>query len=151
MNTNPCVTANTLGRDMTREELVRALRQDLVTEQESIILYEAHSQATNDPSTKAVLDYIIDDEKEHAAMLERLLEHLDTDQALLTVRGRNHTEALLTDKPIDKAVEFAPSEPFTTEGDAEFPGGSFIAAEPTAEDFIDDAGSLGGLKGKGMI
>jgi hypothetical protein len=146
MNTNPFVTVG-LGRAMTREELTRALRQDLVTEQESIILYEAHSQATNDPSTQAVLAYIVDDEKEHAAMLERLLEHL----SLLTVRGRKHTEFLLTGKPIEKAVEFAPSEPFTTEGDAEFPGGSFIAAEPVNEDLIDDAGSLGGLKGRGMI
>jgi rubrerythrin len=176
MNSKP-FSYISLGRKLTKAELARAIRQDIIAENDTIALYEAHCQSTADPSVIAVLDYVIADEKEHSAMLQALLERLDNDQALLTVKGRNHADELFTNKLMDEAIEvapdamIAPSEPFATEGDAEFPGGSFIAAEPAnaddegfsedmihgvigdkaKEDFIDDAGSLGGLKGKGMI
>jgi hypothetical protein len=176
MNSKPFIYTG-LGRKLTKAELARAIRQDIIAENDTIALYEAHCQSTNDPSVIAILDYIISDEKEHSAMLQALLERLDNDQALISVRGYKHANALFTNALMDEAIEvapdamIAPSEPFATEGDAEFPGGSFIAAEPFKEDdegfardmihggssdvanldYVDDAGSVGGTKGKGMI
>jgi len=62
---------------MNKEELIQAIRADIVGELEAIFLYDAHVQATDDPLAKKVLADIRDEEKAHVGELMTLLRHLD--------------------------------------------------------------------------
>jgi len=71
---DPFVT-NRPVRNMTPAELARAIRLDIVAEQEAIALYEAHADAVGDvgPDAARVLRSIAEEEKVHVGELERLL------------------------------------------------------------------------------
>ena len=58
---------------MTPDELVQALRVDIVGEMEAIIGYEAHATATNDARAKKILFHIADEERQHVGELQQLL------------------------------------------------------------------------------
>lgn len=54
-------------------ELFNAIRQDIIAELDAINLYEAHKAASNDPELKKILDHIIEEEKDHATLLQNYL------------------------------------------------------------------------------
>jgi len=99
--TKPFLTAG-LGRLMTKEELARAIRQDIIAENDAIALYEAHIQATDDKAAQAVLQHIVDEEKMHVMELQVLIEHLDTDQKMINVKGKTHAETLIAGGEVEE-------------------------------------------------
>lgn len=94
---------NTMAPDraMTKEEVARAIRQDIAAELDAVTLYEAHIQNTDDEHVQAVLQHIVDEEKTHAAELNALLEYLDNDQKMLNIKGYAHTEALIAGEEVE--------------------------------------------------
>lgn len=56
------------------EEVLTAIRQDIMAELDAINLYSAHMEATQDKDLKKLLLHIIKEEKEHAEELQALLD-----------------------------------------------------------------------------
>ena len=84
-----------VDRKMTDDELIQALREDVVGELEAIMLYDAHVQATDNEKAKAVLSDIRDEEKVHMGELITLIRHLDPDEAEFFKDGEDEVEELL--------------------------------------------------------
>lgn len=101
MMTKPFLTAG-LGRMMTDDEVIRALRQDIIAENDAISLYEAHIMATTNEAVEAVLQHIVDEEKMHVAELHTLLNYLDADQNLINIKGAKHARALIQGGAIEE-------------------------------------------------
>lgn len=70
-----------LGKEMSDQELARAIRLDMEAELDAINLYSNHLQATNNKKAVATLEHIIKEEKEHLKLFEDLLKELDPEQA----------------------------------------------------------------------
>ncbi len=83
---NPFV-AN-VPRQLSAEELVQALRVDLVGEIEAIIGYEAHAMATTDERVKKVLYHIADEEREHVGELQQLIFMLSPNEQEFVEKGK---------------------------------------------------------------
>ena len=82
-------------RKLTDEELVNAIRQDLVGELEAIHEYDAHVQATDNEDAKKVLSDIRDEEREHMGELLELLERLAPDEKGFHDEGRGDVREML--------------------------------------------------------
>lgn len=82
-------------RKLTDEELVNAIRQDIVGELEAIHEYDAHIQATDNKDAKKVLADIRDEEREHMGELLELLERLAPDERGLHDEGRQEVIDML--------------------------------------------------------
>ena len=65
-------TAN-VPKTMNSEELIQALRIDIINEYEAIIGYDSHAAATSDERVKKALYHIAEEEKNHVGELEQLL------------------------------------------------------------------------------
>ena len=74
-------------RKITKEELVRALRQDLAAEHEAVHLYLAHADATDHPLAKAVLIDIANEERVHAGEFARLIALITGDEDAFLAQG----------------------------------------------------------------
>lgn len=70
-----------INKQISKEELVQAIRLDIAGELEAIFLYDAHAQATDDELARKVLSDIRDEEKAHVGELLTLLKHLDPTMA----------------------------------------------------------------------
>jgi uncharacterized protein len=68
-------------RKLTNEELARAIRLNIEAELDAINLYAAHIEATDNEEAKAVLNHVMDEEREHAALFWQLIARLDPAQA----------------------------------------------------------------------
>lgn len=68
-------------RKLSDQELARAIRLDLEAELDAINLYAAHLEATDNEEAKAILRYVMDEEKEHASLFTELIHRLDPQQA----------------------------------------------------------------------
>lgn len=112
MMTKPFLTVG-LGRNMTPGELARAIRQDIIAENDAVALYEAHIEATDDKAVQAVLQHIVDEEKMHIAELTTLLGYLDNNQKLINSKGKNHAKALIAGGRVEE--NFTVSEPISGE------------------------------------
>ena len=75
---NPFQTV--VPRKMSREELIRALRQNIAAEEEAIALYMAHAEATDHPLAKKVLIDVANEEREHVGEFQTLLNILDPEE-----------------------------------------------------------------------
>jgi len=99
--------AGNVPRKLTKEELIQAIRVDIVGELEAIFLYDAHVQATDDPLAKKVLADIRDEEKAHIGELMTLLRHLDPEEAEHFAEGEQEVKEMLEQlniaAPSDKA------------------------------------------------
>lgn len=82
---NPFV-ANSL-KQMNNEELVQALRVDVVGEMEAIIGYEAHVGATSDERVKKILHHIADEERRHVGELQQLIYMLSPNEEQFVKKG----------------------------------------------------------------
>lgn len=84
--TNPFV-AN-VPRQLSTDELLQALRVDIVGEYEAVISYSAHAQATDNQQAKQVLLKLADDERKHIGQLQELLSMLDPTEEQLIGQGK---------------------------------------------------------------
>lgn len=89
-------------RKLTDEELINAIRQDIVGELEAIHEYDAHVQATDNKDAKKVLADIRDEEREHVGELMELLERLAPDEKDLNDEGRDEVREMLDGKSAKK-------------------------------------------------
>ena len=68
---------NSLGREITEQELIRAVRYSIAAEYEAIQLYMQLAEATDNKKAKAVLVDIANEEREHVGEFLTLLKELD--------------------------------------------------------------------------
>ncbi|HVN65845.1 MAG TPA: ferritin-like domain-containing protein [Methanomicrobiales archaeon] len=80
------------GRKLTKEELIRAIRQDLAAEHEAVHLYMAHADATDHPLAKAVLADIANEERVHAGEFARLIALLTGDEDTFLAKGAKEVD-----------------------------------------------------------
>lgn len=78
----------TASRQLSNEELLQAVRADIVGEYEAVIGYEAHALAATDNRVKQILYQIADDEKKHVGQLMELLQLLSPKEQQLIDQGR---------------------------------------------------------------
>jgi rubrerythrin len=91
---------------LTHADLIQAVRLDIVGELEAMYLYDAHSQATDDPVAKKVLADIRDEEREHMGELITLLRYLAPDELDLFLEGQGEVTEMIAGLGIDfKAPE----------------------------------------------
>lgn len=75
------------AQKMTKEDLIRALRQDLAAEEEAAHLYTAHADACENPIAKKILNDISYEEIVHSGEFLRLLDIISEDEGKLIVQG----------------------------------------------------------------
>ncbi len=66
---------------LTLEEDLEMLREDLVGELQAINQYQEHIESLESEEAVTTLEHIIEDEKEHVAELVKLIQNLDPVQA----------------------------------------------------------------------
>jgi uncharacterized protein len=86
-----------VGRKLTTEELIQAIRLDIAGELEAIYVYDAHVQATDDEIAKKVISDIRDEEKAHVGELMTLLKVLDPKEAELFTSGETEVREMLSE------------------------------------------------------
>ena len=96
----------TPGRKLTAREIIRALRLALAGEEEAVHLYNAITDATDDPLTKAVMEDLADEERVHVGELQRLLNILLPDEAKNLAQGAAEVNRIAA-KAKGKAVKDA--------------------------------------------
>lgn len=79
---------------LSRDELIRALRLGIASEQEAITLYTAQAQAAADPLARKVLLSIADEERVHAGELQALIGMLDPEENKLLEEGKREVDDL---------------------------------------------------------
>lgn len=89
--------AGNVPRKLTKEELIQAIRLDIVGELEAIFVYDAHVQATDDPVAKRIISDIRDEEKAHIGELMTLLRHLDPQEAVHFAEGEEEVKEMLAE------------------------------------------------------
>lgn len=95
--------AGNVPRKLTKEELIQAIRLDIVGELEAIFVYDAHVQATDDPVAKRIISDIRDEEKAHIGELMTLLRHLDPQEAIHFAEGEEEVKEMLAELNISAA------------------------------------------------
>ena len=95
--------ANLSGQNLSRYDLIRAVRTDIVGELEAIFRYDAHANATDDPVVKAVLADIRDEEKAHIGELMTLLKYLDPSEAEHLAEGEGEVKEMMEQLGINPA------------------------------------------------
>ncbi|MGB9768671.1 ferritin family protein [Dictyoglomus turgidum] len=83
-----------VGRKISKEELIRAIRLFVAAEYEAIQLYEEIAEATNDPLAKKVLYDIANEEKVHAGEFLTLLKELDKEEESFYKKGEKEVEEM---------------------------------------------------------
>ncbi len=66
---------------LTLEEDLEMLREDLIGELQAINQYQEHIESLESEEAVTTLEHIIEDEKEHVAELIKLIQNLDPVQA----------------------------------------------------------------------
>jgi len=61
---------------LTKEELIVAIRQSIIAEQDAVALYERFAHATEDSRAKEVFLHVAKEEKHHLGEFQELLERL---------------------------------------------------------------------------
>jgi rubrerythrin len=102
MPQTPPFHSMTPPRKLTDSELARAIRLNIEAELDAINLYAAHIDSTDNPEAKAIIQHVMDEEREHASLFWELIKRLDAAQAKhdgeaaakyrLIVSGASHEE-----------------------------------------------------------
>lgn len=61
---------------LSQEELISAVRQSIIAEQDAIILYETYINSTDNEKFKQVFEHVVEEEKHHLGEFQELLERL---------------------------------------------------------------------------
>lgn len=91
-----------INKQISKEELIQAVRLDIAGELEAIFLYDAHAQATDDELARKVLSDIRDEEKAHVGELLTLLKYLDPTMAKNLRSGESEVFKMITKLGIPK-------------------------------------------------
>ncbi len=83
------------GFAMTKNELINAVRKDIIGELEAIIQYDGHYNSTDNVVAKKVWADIRDEEKVHVGELFTLLNYLDPGEAKFFIEGQEEVKELL--------------------------------------------------------
>jgi rubrerythrin len=78
---------NSLGRKMTRDEIVRALRIAIAAEYEAVQMYQQIAEATTDETAKKVMLSVAREEIVHAGEILEVLLLLSPDEATAYEEG----------------------------------------------------------------
>ena len=82
-------------RQLTHEELVRAVRFMIAAEYEAIQMYQQTAESTDNPLAREVLLDIANEEKEHAGEFLRLLRELDPEEEGFYEEGYEEVEEMI--------------------------------------------------------
>ena len=82
-------------RNLTHQELVRAIRFMVAAEYEAIQLYEQAAESTDNKLAREVLLDVANEEKEHAGEFLRLLRELDPEEATFYKEGEEEVEEMI--------------------------------------------------------
>lgn len=96
-----------INKQLSQDELVQALRADIVGEYEAIIGYEAHAMASQDQRVKQALLKIADDERKHVGQLEELLTLLKPVEGQLIEQGKQvirQQQNQITSQPMQQGM-----------------------------------------------
>jgi rubrerythrin len=83
-------------RNLTHQELVRAIRFMIAAEYEAIQLYQQTAESTDNQLAKEVLIDIADEEKEHAGEFLRLLRELEPEEENFYQEGYEEVEEMMS-------------------------------------------------------
>jgi rubrerythrin len=86
-------------RQMTKSELIRALRLNLAAEEEAVSLYMAHADATDDELARKVLIDIANEERVHAGEFQELIRRLTSDEEQYLAEGAAEVAELAGEAP----------------------------------------------------
>ncbi|MDY7232604.1 demethoxyubiquinone hydroxylase family protein [Hyalangium rubrum] len=107
-------------RKLSDSELARSIRLNIEAELDAINLYAAHIEATDNEEAKAILQHVMDEEREHAALFWQLIARLDPSQAHHD-RDASEKYRLITSGAPHEAVESVGKEGGATAEDAPLP------------------------------
>ena len=82
-------------RNVTKTELVRAIRFMVSAEYEAVQLYMQLAESTDDKLAKEVLIDIADEERVHAGEFLRLLKHLAPDEEKFYEEGAEEVDEMI--------------------------------------------------------
>jgi rubrerythrin len=82
-------------RNLSQQELVRAIRFMIAAEYEAIQLYQQTAESTDNQLAREVLLDIANEEKEHAGEFLRLLRELDPEEEKFYREGYEEVEEML--------------------------------------------------------
>jgi rubrerythrin len=82
-------------RNLSHEELVRAIRFMVAAEYEAIQLYQQTAESTDSALAKTVLLDVANEEKEHAGEFLRLLHELEPQEEKFYKKGYEEVEEVL--------------------------------------------------------
>lgn len=83
-------------RNLTHQELVRAIRFMIAAEYEAIQLYQQTAESTDNQLAKEVLIDIANEEKEHAGEFLRLLRELEPEEENFYEEGYGEVEEMMS-------------------------------------------------------
>lgn len=82
-------------RNVTKAELIRAIRFMVAAEYEAVQLYMQLAESTDDKLAKEVLIDIADEERVHAGEFLRLLKHLAPDEEKFYDEGAEEVDEMI--------------------------------------------------------
>jgi rubrerythrin len=85
---------NAADRNLTEQELIRAIRYSIAAEFEAIQLYMQLAESTDNQKAKAVLKDVADEERVHAGEFFRLLKELEPDEEDFYQEGTEEVEEM---------------------------------------------------------
>ncbi len=83
------------NKKFTKEELIQAVRQDIIGELEAINQYDYHQMSTDNIVAKKILSTIRDEEKVHVGELFTLLRYLDPTEADFFLEGESEAKKII--------------------------------------------------------
>lgn len=88
-------SGNKLDRQVTHQELLRAIRYNIAAEYEAVQLYMQLAESTDNKLAKAVLVDIANEEREHAGEFLRLLRELEPEEEKFYEKGYEEVEEII--------------------------------------------------------
>lgn len=86
---------NANKRNLTEQELIRAIRFNIAAEYEAVGIYMQLAESTDNMFVKKVLVDIANEEREHAGEFMRVLKELDSTEFDFYRHGAQEVEAIL--------------------------------------------------------
>ncbi|RLF01912.1 MAG: rubrerythrin [Thermoprotei archaeon] len=84
-----------VGRKLSREEMLEALRISIIAELDAINLYMQFARAVADKRVRRVFEDVAKEEKTHVGEFLALLKQLDSEQAAELLAGEKEVKELM--------------------------------------------------------
>ena len=92
--TNPLNVQEPDGK-LSLNELIAAVRQSIIAEQDAIVLYETYANATDNKNAKEIFEHVVEDEKHHLGEFQVLLESIVPDEIEQVQKGREEADTII--------------------------------------------------------